>query len=439
MRKKFLVNCITQVNAAAIQRVTENGDEYIVVPSYTLPDDVVMNGGLYPADEIAKSYTTLNGTHAPVEHPQDKNGQYILCSSPAAMINGYLVGVENRNAKKDGNRVSCEKWVHVRTALNSERGKRLLDRINALMNGQGEPIHTSTGLLLEREELAEPITNEAGQSYSWIARNMLFDHDAILLDSPGAATPEQGVGIGVNSDGQPIDRLVCFNGERIELDDGMRDEISEWEALRRNVRDAIHTMLGGGDTWVYIEDLNKSAVVYEHQGGQFMATYSRDDSGTVAVQPLPHDKVQAVTLWERIVNALRNVTGAGYNKTDEKVNTKEDQEMREDIIAALSAAGVATDGLSNAQLLAEYNKQATAPLQEQLTAINARLDQQDKAERDALVQQIGDKAGLSANTLQSLPLGELKALAANTATVTRGINTNHNAPADKPAGCVMPE
>ena len=55
-----------------------------------------------------------------------------------------------------------------------------------------EPIHVSTGLLLNRE--ARKV--KQGQKYTWIARNMEWDHLAILPPGvPGAGTPEDGVGI----------------------------------------------------------------------------------------------------------------------------------------------------------------------------------------------------------------------------------------------------
>src|SRR5690606_23568032 len=60
----------------------------------------------------------------------------------------------------------------------------------------GDPIHTSTGILMQ----LEPVANNA--KYGKVARNMVFDHDAILLGEEGAATPEQGVGMLVNSAGQ---------------------------------------------------------------------------------------------------------------------------------------------------------------------------------------------------------------------------------------------
>lgn len=55
-------------------------------------------------------------------------------------------------------------------------------------------MHTSVAVFLERE----PAVNADG--YEWTAKIHGIDHDAILLDEPGAATPEQGVGLMVNAD-----------------------------------------------------------------------------------------------------------------------------------------------------------------------------------------------------------------------------------------------
>ena len=56
-------------NVGKIRRETRDGREKIIVPSATLPDDVVMNGITYPAAEIEASYKTLEGTPAPLGHP----------------------------------------------------------------------------------------------------------------------------------------------------------------------------------------------------------------------------------------------------------------------------------------------------------------------------------------------------------------------------------
>lgn len=186
-------NVKTVVNAAKIRKETRNGRDVIIVPSATLPDDIVMNGSqgkvFYPAAEIAKSFKQLERTPAPLGHPVI-NGKFVSAKDPEAIVR-HFVGAWNENVRQEGGRVLVDKVIDVQVANSSEGGKSVLKAIEA-----GEPIHTSTGILMQ----LEPVTNNA--KYSKIARNMVFDHDAILLGEEGAATPEQGVGMLVNSAGQ---------------------------------------------------------------------------------------------------------------------------------------------------------------------------------------------------------------------------------------------
>ena len=92
------VNVTSKVNSKAIRREQHNGREHWVVPSYTLPANVVMNGGLYPASEIDQHYSGLEGTLAPLGHPQ-VNGQFVSAFSPEGLNVGY-VGAWNKNVKK---------------------------------------------------------------------------------------------------------------------------------------------------------------------------------------------------------------------------------------------------------------------------------------------------------------------------------------------------
>lgn len=205
MLKKKLIHCSQKVSRDAVRRETINGVEHVIVSSYTLPDDVVMNGGLYPAEAIKSSYETLERTLAPVEHPTDASGNFISAADPEA-INNFYAGAYNKNVVRENGRVRVDKVINVQEALKSDRGRRLLDRVEELeTNPEARPIHTSTGIFLEAEDLDEPRTNAAGVKYYWIAHNMVFDHDAILLDSIGAATPGQGVGMGVNAKGDRLD------------------------------------------------------------------------------------------------------------------------------------------------------------------------------------------------------------------------------------------
>lgn len=183
------VNIRSVANTKAVRKEKRNGRDVVIVPSATLPDDVVMNGIMYPADEIQKSFAGLERTPAPLGHPTI-NGKFVSAKDPEGINLGWI-GAWNENLRRENGRVFLDKVIDVETASRSEGGKRVLNAIE-----KGEPVHTSTGLfaLLEAANGDVPYKN--------IAREIEFDHDAILLDEEGAATPKQGVGMMVNSKGE---------------------------------------------------------------------------------------------------------------------------------------------------------------------------------------------------------------------------------------------
>ena len=177
------IRCV--VNNKQIRHEMRDGRSVIVVPSYTLPDNIIMNGIMYPADEIEKSYKTLEGTPAPLGHPT-VNNMFVPANSPLGLNIGYF-GAWNATATKVDGRIFLEKIIDVERAQESKMGRRVLEALDA-----HKPIHTSTGLTLHLREAA----NSDLADYE--AYDLQFDHDAILLDEAGAATPEQGVGMMVN-------------------------------------------------------------------------------------------------------------------------------------------------------------------------------------------------------------------------------------------------
>lgn len=178
------INIRSLANSKAAKKIRRNGRDLMVVPSATLPDNVVMNGIKYPADEIEKGFRTLERTPAPFGHPM-VNGMFVSARDPEGINIGW-VGAWNENVRRENGRVFLDKVIDIEFANQSENGRRLLDAINT-----GKPIHTSTGLLADLME-----TGEDEPKYA--VCNMFFDHDAILLDEEGAATPDQGVGMFVN-------------------------------------------------------------------------------------------------------------------------------------------------------------------------------------------------------------------------------------------------
>lgn len=216
------VNVRCLVNSAEIRREKRNGRDVIIVPSATMPDDVVMNGILYPAAEIAKSFKSLERTPAPLGHPEI-NGRFVSASDPEG-LNQSWIGAWNENVRQEKGRVRLDKVIDVEIANRSEGGKAVLSAIH-----KGSPVHTSTGLLCILDAANGDV------EHNFTARDIVFDHDAILLDEDGAATPEQGVGMMVNASGQEIEVINCSLAEDADRDlDWALD--SAFRALEKRAR-----------------------------------------------------------------------------------------------------------------------------------------------------------------------------------------------------------
>lgn len=381
------INALAKVEHSDIRHVEHNGRPHIVVPSWTLPDNVVMNGGLYPADEIKASYKSLENTLAPIGHPTI-NGTAALATKPES-INAHYVGVWNKNVSQSGGRVYVEKWIDVEFASKFDQGVQLLAAIE-----EGRPIHTSTGLLCKREMAV----NQAG--YTWVAREMKFDHDAILFDEPGAATPEDGVGLMVNSQDLVVNAYcpqLVTNGV---LDDSYRQRR---DALEASLRERFETK----DNYVYVEDFNDSTAVFADKTGLHSIGYSMDNGNAVLGDKWIDVKARtefvakgAVVSTEfalqRNAVQLPPVTNTNPNPENESMDPKE--------LAELVGNSVKT-AVEPFQAALASQAATIAKLESQLTA---NADATDKANRDVI---LAKKPGL-ANVVNSLKGAELAELAA---------------------------
>lgn len=192
--------------AGKIRHEKLNGRDVIIVPSFTLKSGIVMNGIKYEHDEIEKSYKGLERTPAPLGHPTI-GGKFVSASDPEGINVGYI-GAFNVNVRREGERIAIDKVIDVEVANRSEGGKRVLKAIEA-----GTPIHTSTGLLCN----LEPVAN--AEDHKFLAKNIVWNHDAILLDEAGAATPDDGTGIFVNSSSSEDDQEIEVINSAVEQAD----------------------------------------------------------------------------------------------------------------------------------------------------------------------------------------------------------------------------
>lgn len=211
MTKSVRVNVRHAIDNSAIRRERRNGRDYIVVPSATMPDGIVMNRIRYPADEIAKAFGSLENTPAPLGHPTIE-GAFVSAKDPEGLARGWI-GAWNKNVRRENGRVFVDKVIDVATANQLDGGKMVLEAIE-----KGDPVHSSTGLYC----LLTAVQND--EDVDWDASDIVFDHDAILIGEDGAATPAQGVGLMVNAaagtDGGKIDVINCSLADDIDRDIG---------------------------------------------------------------------------------------------------------------------------------------------------------------------------------------------------------------------------
>jgi hypothetical protein len=368
------VNVRVAVNASTIRREQHNGREHIVVPSFTLPDEVIMNGGLYPHDEIEKSYKSLEGTLAPLGHPQ-VDGDYVSARQPEA-INAYHVGAWNRNVRRVGNRIALDKWVDVEYAKNSEGGRALLEAID-----KGEPIHTSTGIFLDRE-----MTPNA-DGYGWIARNMNFDHDALLVGEIGAATPEDGVGMLVNK--TLVINSVVVNEEALDNSYGEKMEL---------LSAAVKEKFASGDSYAYVQDFDDQGLVYCTPDGMYKISYHMENGN-----PILTGESQAViakteymvkneeTLFARLLERFKSVVQYSSTKTKQPVqaNVNEEVDMTPEQVQAIVDKALEATNASLASVQAE-NEKLKADVLAANTAIAANAESGLKDKRAAVAKVHGE-------------------------------------------------
>ncbi|SMP41184.1 hypothetical protein SAMN02744783_00461 [Serratia sp. CC22-02] len=381
---KVQVNVTTKVNSQAIRRESYNCREHLVLPSYTLPANVVMNDGLYTASEIDAHYQGLEGTLAPLGHPQ-LNGAFISAFSPEGINQGHI-GAWNRNVKKSGNRIYLEKWVDTQIANQSEGGRELISRVEAIERGEDvPPIHTSVAVFLDQ---LEPNEQQKATGAKWVAKIHGMDHDAILLHEVGAATPEQGVGLMVNAD--LATPLKANSGALIG--ESYRDR------EQRLDRAAKERFAPGENEYAWVADFTDSQVVIIRNGGAAQVYGYTSEGGKITFDETgtPVARQESwVTVVANKVKSLFNPQGqpATNHQTegDMPLTTEEKQELITEIGKGLAAnfAEALKPITDKVDALQSNHNQ----LAETLTA-NSRAE--EKTKREAVAAVLGE---LAANAL----------------------------------------
>lgn len=392
------VHIVSTVNA---RNVSKTGGTYTIRDVVGAVDGIVMNGMLYPGEQLAKSAPSLDGKPAPAGHPKNTDGQYISAANGDALLSSY-VGSVCRNARHVGGRTMVDIVVNEAQAKALPDGQAIVARLDAAINGQDvAPIHVSTGLL------CEPIAAEGtsnGKPYTRIATNIQYDHLAILLHEQGAGTPSDGVGMWLNAAGQPT------QVEQVAIpsvpDDKRAAGLLGWvrkllgntdELSMRQIEDGLGATLPAM-AWI-VEVYTRYAIWRDEAGAYWRQDYTVSAEGVVSWVGQPV-KVERKVEYEEVST---NQQGA--------------DQVKEQILAALTAAGVQTAGLTDAALLTAYNALQTKPVEDRLIAANSKLAEHEAtaraaadAELSTLATELAVNSSLTVDDLKRLGLARLREL-----------------------------
>lgn len=397
--KKTRIHILSAVNAA---NVSKDGGMYTIKDVCGAIDGIVMNSALYPAEELRNSAASLEGKPAPAGHPKDGDGRFISALNGAALLNSYI-GSVCTNARHEGGRTLVDIVVNEAQARAHPDGVKLVERLDAAITGNNaDPIHVSTGLLCK---MLTANGESGGKKYSRIATGIQYDHLAILLNERGAGTPEDGVGMFLNSDGQEVEvETVEVNELAIDrrfegVTGWIRKLLGNSDLSFDQIYEGLRAVLPEG-AWPR-EVFSRYCIYMSSDDRLFQQDYAIDSSGSVALIGQPVEVIRKVE-YEPISN-------------QEKVDAVKDK-----ILAALNAAGIKTEGLDESQLLAAYNSMVIKPVEEKLTAANAQIATfeanaraAEEAEASALAAELAVNSSLSADDLKKLGVSRLKELKAN--------------------------
>jgi hypothetical protein len=420
-QKQQRVHILSTVNAA---NVSKAGSVYTIRDVCGAVDGIVMNGMLYPGDELAAGVTTLEGKPAPAGHPKNAAGQYISASHGEALAANWA-GAYCKNARHTGGRTLVDVIVNEAAAKAHPDGLKLIERLDAAIDAtNSEPIHVSTGLFCK----AITANGESGgKPYTRIATGLAYDHLALLLNENGAATPGQGVGMFLNAEGQPEEvEAVTVN---LDPEDKRAAGLLGW----------IRKLIGNGSNEPSFDQITSLLYAALPKGAWLREVYARhviwceEATGKMYRQDysVASDGV-SVAFPSTAVEVTRKV------EYEPVTNHREVDTVKETILAALNAAGIAAAGLSDAQLLAAYNELQTKPARDALTGANSKLAEVElaanaaaDAELTALATALAVNTSLTVADFKAMGLARCKELSAKAAPVVTNAGTITTKPGDE--------
>lgn len=287
-----LTTCKSQaINTETLKLKTLNGRSYLVGP-VVMAKECVMNGLLYPKDEISRAVGGWNGRPVTVGHPK-KDGSFVSANSPDILEENQAGFIFESYMRPDDGGLQAEVWLDV---TKIDKFSKVRDAVK-----NGTMLEVSTGLFLDRVNKDGAFN---GVKYNGVATNHLPDHLALLPDEIGACSIKDGAGY-------PRVNQV-FSGNEVSM-------VERGRMLRNKLMECH------ADTFQHIVEVYDKDVVYGSNGKLYVSEYTLDtETGALTVG-------EAVEVFQKI--EYPPIASLGANTMTEAEKAKADADAK----AALEA------------------------------------------------------------------------------------------------------
>lgn len=282
-RNKAETNARVRIVSNSYREVKKAEKTFLVVPGVPLREQV-LNNYLVPADEIARSVVSWNGTPITLNHPKKNNGSVNVPDPDVAVIGHFY----NAQWEPDYARMTGEYWIDVDEALKWKEGETIIKNVKG-----GKILETSTAYYADDEQIEGEF---GGRTYSMIHRNLLNDHIAILTNEAGACSVKDGCGVNRNVKMNQCDCDCPFRNEE-SLDKKLMDVRAAFE--KEFVRPSDNAIPSASYLW--IREIFDGYVIVEDGSNLQRVNYGRDPEGNPVFSP--RDQWQKVELQYVTANA----------------------------------------------------------------------------------------------------------------------------------------
>lgn len=312
-----------------IRTETYQGREHKVIPVIGLVEGVLQAANsavpeLIPACVMAATSEAWNGRPVIVDHPKVE-GKFVSANSPEVLEQEQIGTIFNAQFKDD-KKLFLEAWIDVEAAKDKD-----VERINDVVKSleDGEKVEVSTGFF--GAEISAEGEFE-GKVYKNVITNIVSDHLAILSDSKGACSLEDGCGANRFNQESCSGECQCGGACKMSKETSKEPSVND-EGFLKKAFEAVAKYLkagkdlSGSDRWMalgaalevkdgndcfsYVYEVFDDYFVYYTEDGLFRRAYEISEDGSVTLG----DEIERVRPETEFVPVKVNKEATDMDKT----------------------------------------------------------------------------------------------------------------------------